>query len=167
MCNNLTSRDQIGATLKFVKFAKDTSFKILPFLAVPNITPRYTPETRKLLFCQQEKQKIPFKKFFRKSSIVSKNVSARKSFFSQAEISFGNRGTLRPDETLERTYRGEKSLREVVSTIIPKLHQLHRIKKQQRDHPQDSENIFFYTKPQQPKIANTMLRKQFSGKIYK
>ena len=68
-------------SLKFLKLAKDTTFKFLFSFSVPKITLKNTPETLKPLFPHQEKQK-PIFGFFSEKYNSAEKVSARQTTFS-------------------------------------------------------------------------------------
>ena len=152
--------------VKFPKLAKDISLKLLPSLSIySKVTRKITPETRKSPLPKQGKPK-PIFWFFGKNTIVPKRVSACEKLFTKPEIALKARSTVQPDESFGKTHRGEKSWKEVFSTIIQKTHQLYRIKKQQRGQPQDSEAYFLYRKLQIPKIANWNVSKIVFGKKF-
>ena len=56
MCDNITSLDQVGASLKFLELAKETSFKLVLFLSAKIYNQEKRLGLKKPLFPQQEKQ---------------------------------------------------------------------------------------------------------------
>ena len=81
--------ERVSARLKFLKLAMRLVSNSYSFF-VPKITPTNTLETRKPLFLNRKK--VHDLNFIRKCPIVPKKVSARKTTFSQAEISFEREG---------------------------------------------------------------------------
>ena len=69
---NKSGPAQVGAPLKFLKYAKDTVSKRL-FLSVPKNTPKDTHKTRKQHFPQLETKNLIFESF-------GKKRRAKKSF---------------------------------------------------------------------------------------
>ena len=97
MCNNITSRDQVGAPLKFFKLAKDTNLKLLTFFSVPKIAPRNTSGTRKQRFPQQKKKPF-FKIPFRKSPRMPKKIQLARLLFLNPKSALKVTGAFRPLE---------------------------------------------------------------------
>ena len=87
MGNNITNRGHST----FLKLQM-THSQALTIFSVPKNTSRNTPESRKLLFFQQELQKIQFFDFFRERFTMAKHVSTRKTTFLQPKSAMKARG---------------------------------------------------------------------------
>ena len=84
-----------GFALKFLKYAKDTTFKLLPFSQWRKIPQSIRIRLTNHFFPNWKHTKFIFEKnvnFFLKRPIESKKVSARITTFSHAEISHGKKG---------------------------------------------------------------------------
>ena len=80
--------------LSFLNMQMTLLLNFYLFLSAENNS-QGTHKTRKPYFTQLETQKNPFFDFFRKGLIMPKELSARKTIFSQAEISYESEaGTL-------------------------------------------------------------------------
>ena len=71
---------------------------------------------------------------------MQKNLLARKTTFLKTKSAMKARVPLTNESSGKKTHRAGKA-EKVFSTIFKKLHQFHRIEKQQRGHPQDSGNF--------------------------